>query len=93
MIKTTGSTGIAGFINRNPSMDEVTVIDGVITPSASRAPPPIIVRTAAHEDFFFIKANSAKIPPSPWLSALKVINTYLKVVCKVSVQKTHERAP
>jgi hypothetical protein len=29
------------------------------------------------------KAYKAKIPPSPWLSALKVMITYLIVVCRV----------
>ena len=71
----------------------MTVIDGVMTPSASRAPPPIIVNTTAHVDFFFIRANRAKMPPSPLLSALMVIVTYLIVVERVRVQKIHDNEP
>ena len=38
-------------------------------------------------------ANKENIPPSPRLSARSVKKTYLKVVCKVRVQKTQEMAP
>lgn len=50
-MSTSGKTGMSGFMSRNPSIDEVTVIDGVITPSASRTLPPIMVSTAAQVDF------------------------------------------
>ena len=67
---------------------------GVIIPSASKALPPIMAGTINHLIFVFLtKAYKANIPPSPWLSALKVISTYLSVVCRVSVQKTHEIPP
>ena len=65
MVSTIGITGMSGLKSLNPSIDEVTVIEGVITPSANKAAPPIIVRMAAHDDFFFIRAKRAKIPPSP----------------------------
>ncbi len=78
--KTIGTTGILELKIFNPSMDEVTVIEGVITPSASKAQAPIIVSTAAQDDLFFIRAKRAKIPPSPLLSALSVIKIYLIVV-------------
>jgi hypothetical protein len=80
IISTIGITEIPGLMSLKPSIDEVTVIAGVITPSASKAPPPIIVRIAAHVDFRLISAKREKIPPSPLLSALRVIITYLIVV-------------
>src|SRR5690606_10437757 len=33
------------------------------------------------------------IPPSPLLSALSTIQTYFTVVCKVKIQKIHDRPP
>ena len=93
MIRTIGITGMLVLKSFRPSIAEVTVIEGVITPSASKAAPPAIVRRAAHPDFFFISANRANIPPSPLLSALRVIMTYLIVVCKVRVQNIHDNDP
>jgi hypothetical protein len=63
-----------------PSIAEVTVIGGVIMPSAKRAAPPIMAGNTNH---FFCRRTSAyklKIPPSPLLSAFKVRITYLMVV-------------
>ncbi len=63
-------------------------------PSANKALPPIIAGMINHLILvLFTKAKSAKIPPSPWLSALSVMITYLMVVCSVSVQKTQEIPP
>ena len=93
MIRTIGITGILVLKSLNPSIAEVTVIEGVITPSASKAAPPAIVRSAAQLDFFLISAKRAKIPPSPLLSARRVIMTYLIVVCRVSVQNIHDNDP
>jgi hypothetical protein len=93
MKRTIGTTGIFGLNIFNPSMADVTVIEGVITPSARSAAPPIMVRTAAHVDFFFIRAKRAKIPPSPLLSALRTMVIHFMVVEKVRVQKIHERPP
>jgi hypothetical protein len=47
----------------------------------------------AHFALFRIRANRAKIPPSPLLSARRVIMMYFMVVCKVSVQNTQESPP
>ena len=80
MISTIGTTGMPVLKSRRPSIADVTVIEGVITPSASNADAPIMVRIAAQLDFFFIRAKRAKIPPSPLLSALRVITIYLIVV-------------
>ena len=93
IIRTIGTTCIPGLINFNPSTADVTVMDGVITPSAKSAAPPIIVSTAGHEDFCFIRAKRAKIPPSPLLSARRVISTYFIVVESVRVQKIQESPP
>jgi hypothetical protein len=62
-------------------------------PSASNAHPPIIAGMTSQGDFLRTKENSAKIPPSPRLSALRVIITYLIVVCSVKVQKMHDKPP
>ena len=78
---------IAGIISCNPSTADVTVIAGVIIPSARSVAPPIIAkRTTPRLVLFFIKANNENTPPSPWLSAFNAINTYLVVVCKVITQ-------
>jgi len=93
MNKTIGTTGIFELKSLSPSTAEVTVIEGVMTPSARSAAPPIIVSTAAHVDFRFIRAKRAKIPPSPLLSALRTIVMYFMVVDKVRVQNMHDRPP
>ena len=64
-------------------------------PSARSIEPPNI---AIHIKYFFflfllIKANKENIPPSPLLSACRVIKTYFIVVNKVIVQKTAETPP
>ena len=65
-----------------PSTAEVTVIDGVITPSAKSVLPPINAKTYAQLYLFLNNANKAKIPPSPLLLALKrndyIFNSCLK---------------
>ena len=80
IIKTTGITGTLGLLIFSPSIADVTVIAGVITPSANKVLPPIMVKIIMIGYFFFKRAKRAKIPPSPWLSARKVIITYLTVV-------------
>ena len=78
---------IAGIISCNPSTADVTVIAGVIIPSARSVAPPIIAkRTTPRLVLFFIKANNENTPPSPWLSAFNAIITYLVVVCNVITQ-------
>ena len=77
-----------------PSIEAITVREGVITPSAINADAPIIATRYNHFVFIFLtKENNAKIPPSPLLSALREIRTYLMVVCSVSVQIIQESAP
>src|SRR5574344_1270349 len=74
-------------------MAEVTVIAGVMIPSANKAQAPTMATKYNQLLDFFTKAKSDKMPPSPLLSALKVMKIYLKVVCRVRVQNTQEMAP
>ena len=70
-----------GYIVFTPSIAEDTEMGGVIIPSAKSVQPPIIAGNNNHLIFvFLIRAYKEKIPPSPLLSALKVIITYLIVV-------------
>lgn len=77
----------------NPSTAEVTVIGGVIIPSAIIEAPPIIAGKTSHFFCRLIKAYKENIPPSPLLSAFKVRIMYLMVVCKVSVQIIQDKPP
>src|SRR5690606_40474217 len=74
-------------------MAEEMVMAGVIIPSANSAAPPSIAGNTIHLPFFRTKEKRERMPPSPLLSARKVIMTYLTVVCSVSVQKMHDRPP
>lgn len=76
-----------------PSIADEIVIGGVIIPSANKAQPPIIAGTISHFARRRTNEKSEKIPPSPLLSARRVITTYFKVVCSVSVQKISETPP
>jgi hypothetical protein len=80
MPMTMGKTGTLGLMICKPSIEDRIVSEGVITPSASKAAPPIIAIIYAHFALRLIRAKRLKIPPSPLLSALKVIKTYLTVV-------------
>ena len=64
----------------NPSMAEVTVMGGVIIPSASNAAPPSMAGITSHLRRRRTNAYKLKIPPSPLLSAFRVRITYLTVV-------------
>ena len=77
----------------NPSIAEVTVIGGVIIPSASNAAPPIMAGITSHFLRLLTSAYKLKIPPSPLLSAFKVSITYLKVVWSVSVHMIQDKEP
>ena len=81
------------FTPLNPSIAEATDIGGVIIPSANNVPAPMMAGTYNHRRYRRTSANKEKIPPSPLLSAWSVNNMYLKVVCRVSVQNTHEMPP
>src|SRR5450432_1963262 len=77
----------------NPSTADATEMGGVIIPSANKVPAPMIAGTHSHLRYRRTRANNEKIPPSPRLSAWSVNIIYLKVVCRVSVQKTQEIPP
>ena len=91
--KTTGTTGTSDNTKPKPSIADVTVIAGVMTPSARRALPPTMASTDKETVFLRMRPNNAKIPPSPWLSARSVMITYLNEVCNVKVQKIQEIPP
>ena len=76
-----------------PSMAEATEIGGVIMPSAIKAAPPIMAGITSHLFCRLTNVYKEKIPPSPLLSALNVSTTYLRVVCKVSVQIIQDNPP
>ena len=83
----------SGLSSLRPSMAEVIDIGGVIMPSASKAAPPMMAGIMSHRFCRLTNAYSAKIPPSPLLSARKTSHTYLIVVWIVSVQMIHDRLP
>ncbi|MPM61274.1 hypothetical protein SDC9_108132 [bioreactor metagenome] len=94
MIILIGTTGVSGFIPLNPSIAETIVIEGVIIPSAINVLAPMIAIIYNHFFLFLrISAYNARMPPSPLLSALRVIKIYLTVVCNVKVHIMHEIAP
>lgn len=93
MASTIGITCTLGNLTWSPSIAVVTVILGVIIPSASSAQPPIMAGMTSHFAFLRTKEYKEKIPPSPLLSALNVMTTYLMVVCNVSVQIIQDKAP
>ena len=80
-------------ISFSPSTAEVTVTAGVNIPSARSAEPPIIAGIISHFARLRTKVKREKIPPSPLLSAFKVIRTYFIVVKIVIVQKTKDKVP
>ena len=82
----------AGMVRR-PSMAVVMVTAGVRMPSASRAAPPSMAGMMSHLPYLRTMLYRAKMPPSPWLSALRETSTYFTVVSSVTVQMTSERAP
>ena len=77
----------------SPSIAVVTVTAGVIIPSERKVAPPIIAGIKSHLAFFLTNVYSAKMPPSPLLSARSAIRTYLVVVIIVKVQKIKEILP
>ena len=66
----------------------------MINPSAIKVAQPIKAKIITQEVFlFFNKAKSAKIPPSPLLSALSAKKTYFTVANKIKVQITQDKPP
>ena len=82
-----------GISVSSPSMADEMVIGGVMIPSANKAHPPITAGTMSHFALRRTNENNENMPPSPLLSARRVITTYFRVVCSVSVQKIQETPP
>ena len=93
MITTIGNTGISGLTILNPSTAEEIDIAGVIKPSAIKVEQPIRAGRITHLRLFFNKANKAKIPPSPLLSAFNAKYIYLMDAIKINVQITADKPP
>ena len=87
-------TGTSGFMALMPSTADDIEMAGVIKPSAISVAQPIRAGIMIHFNLLFLsKANNAKIPPSPLLSALSAKKMYLMVANKMSVQMTLDSAP
>ncbi len=93
------NTGVA---TSRPSIAPSTVMAGVIMPSAqSRAAPTNPSRIRASRPrlarpsllFGITSARSARMPPSPWLSARITNVRYLTTTTRVSAQNTRDRMP
>ena len=70
MLTTIGIIGISGKMLFTPSTADEIEMAGVIKPSAISVAQPMSAGIMIHLIFFFLsKANKAKIPPSPLLSA------------------------
>ena len=83
------STGIV----RRPSTAEVMATAGVRIESARNAAPPSMPGTIRNLKHRLTIEYSAKMPPSPWLSAFMAMSTYLTVVMSASVQMTSDSIP
>ena len=77
----------------NPSMADEMEIGGVMIPSAKRAQPPTTAGITSQRALRLTSENKENMPPSPLLSACKVITTYFKVVWSVNVQMINETPP
>ena len=90
---TIGTVSICGNLLCKPSIAEDIVMGGVMIPSASNAQPPNTAGTISHFALRRTNEKSENMPPSPLLSARKVITTYFKVVWSVNVQTISEMPP
>ena len=96
-----GSTNSAacGSETSMPSTAESTEMAGVIAPSPnSRQAPPmpinaIVIRTLGLTALRWARAISARMPPSPRLSARITSSTYFTVTIRNSDQKISDRQP
>ena len=78
IVTTIGMTGTSGFMALMPSTADDIEMAGVIKPSAMSVAQPIRAGIMIHFNLLFLsKANNAKIPPSPLLSALSAKKMYL----------------
>ncbi len=88
-----------GAETSRPSTAERTEIAGVMTPSPKnkQAPAmptsPTVARMAGLTQTRWASAMSARMPPSPRLSARITSMTYFTVTIRISDQKIRERMP
>ena len=88
-----------GADTSSPSTADRTEIAGVIMPSPKNRQAPAIpiresvLRIALPVDTRWASAISARMPPSPRLSACMISSTYLMVTISTSDQKINDRMP
>ena len=89
-----------GVITSSPSTAESTEIAGVIIASPKNIAAPKMPRPTSHQRSRpwrsvprETSAVSARMPPSPWLSARMISITYLSVTTITSAQNTRDRRP
>jgi hypothetical protein len=89
-----------GAATCKPSTALSTEIDGVMTPSPKSSAAPTSTSAVIHDVPRWrsrrrsgMSANSAKIPPSPFLSARRTKVRYLIATTTTSDQKISERMP
>jgi hypothetical protein len=100
MVTGTMNFSNSGAISLRPSIADSTEIAGVMTPSPNRSaapmtpsrttigtPGPLAIRSEATSD------KSARMPPSPSLSARSTNTTYLSETISISAQKISETMP
>ena len=88
-----------GAATSNPSTADNTEIAGVMTPSPKNRQAPTmptmasVLRIEALTATRCASAISARMPPSPWLSARITSITYFTVTTSTSDQKNSDRMP
>ena len=88
-----------GAVTSNPSTADSTEIAGVMIPSPKNRHAPTmptiasVLRIAVLTATRWASAISARMPPSPWLSARITSITYFTVTISTSDQKNSDRMP
>ncbi len=90
----------SGSSSCSPSTALSTEIAGVISASQKKNAVPASASPTSHVDQLCAatrcrcaSANSARIPPSPWLSARIITLTYLMVTESIRLQKISDSTP
>ena len=89
----------AGAATSSPSTADSTEMAGVITPSPKNRQAPLMptrasaARIRAPGETRCARAISARMPPSPWLSARITSVTYFTVTISTSDQNISDRMP
>ena len=83
-----------GVATCSPSMALRILTAGVIIPSPRSSEAPMMPRATRIEEVADgSRAVSERIPPSPWLSALKTTAVYLIEMTRISAYRTSESTP